>query len=259
MAQIDKTKKYRSAESLSWKEYIHDNWQRDLPLMLMLLIPTLYFIIFAYGPMFGLLICFQDFKIGSPFLGEGVTWVGFKWFIDFFNNAFFGRIIRNTLMISLYDLVFVFPLPIIVAIIFNEIRSVSLKGFVQTVSYMPYFLSTPVVVGMMVNFLAPSDGIINQFIVKLGGTAIDFMQEASWFRALYTISSAWSSVGFSSIVFIAAIAGISPSLYEAAYVDGSTRFKNIIHITLPSIAPTIVIMLLLAWATCSPWAMRKSY
>ncbi len=229
----------------SLADYMRRNWRKDLPLYAMLAVPFLYFAVFCYGPMFGLVISFQDFKIGSEFFGSSVKWVGMRWFLDFFKSPFFFRVLRNTVLISLYNLVFVFPLPILLAIMFNEIKSHALKGFVQTVSYVPYFVSVTIVVGMMTNFLSLNGGIINEFIRILGGEPQDFMQSAAWFRRLYVISDAWQTVGFSSIVFIAAIAGISPTLYEAAFVDGSSHFKNIFLITLPSIAPTIIIMLIL--------------
>lgn len=219
--------------------------KRDLPYYLMLVIPVVYFVLFCYLPMYGLVISFQDFRIGSKFFGGDVTWVGLRWFQDFFNSPFFVRVLRNTILLSVYSLIFVFPLPILLAILFNEIRHPHVKGVVQTISYMPYFISVTIVVGMMVNFLSLNGGIINEFIQMLGGEPIDFIQQPGWFRTLYILSDIWQTVGFSSIIYVAAIAGISPTLYEAAYVDGSTRFKNVFLITLPSIAPTIIVMLLL--------------
>ena len=227
------------------ERYSLKEFKLDTPFFVMLIIPTLYFVLFRYWPIFGLSMGFQDFKLGGSFFGSDIDWVGFKWFEYFFNSPFFWRVVRNTFLISLYSLVFVFPLGIIVALVFNEIQNRRIKGFVQTVSYLPYFISLTVVVGMLTNFLSVNGGIVNQIINLLGFESVDFMGSNDWFRFIYIGSDAWQQVGFNSIVYIAAIAGINPELYEAAYVDGSTRFKNIILITLPCILPTIIFMLIL--------------
>lgn len=219
--------------------------RRDMPYYLMLLIPVAYFIIFCFIPMYGIIIGFQDFKVGSSFFGGNVKWVGLKWFEMYFRSPFFGRTIGNTIWLTVLSLVILFPLPIVLAIVFNEVQHRHFRGFVQTVSYMPYFLSTTIVVGILSNLLSPNGGLVNTVIAHFGGEPVDFMGSAAWFRPLYLISEAWEYGGFNSIIYIAAIAGISPELYEAAYVDGSTRVKNIFYITLPSIAPTIIILLLL--------------
>ncbi len=219
--------------------------RRNSPYYVMLIIPMAYFIIFRYWPMFGLTIAFQNYKAGMPFFSTATKWVGFKWFVKFFNYAFAGRLVRNTILLSVYSLVISFPLAVFLALTLNEIRNNRLKQFTTTLSFLPHFISTTVVVGMLTNFLNINDGILNQLIETLGGTAKDFMGQSKYFRSLYVFSGCWQNLGFDAIVFSAAIAGIDPGMYEAAYVDGSTRWKNIFLITLPNILPTIIIMLIL--------------
>lgn len=225
------------------------NWKlrlkRDAPFLIMLIIPTAFFLVFAYLPMYGIIIAFQNFKVGNSFFGGDVQWVGLKWFKMFFSSPYFGRLMRNTIMLTVWSRIILFPVPIILAIVFNEIRRPQVRGIVQTVSYMPYFISVAVVVGMMTSFLNPTSGIVNQLLGFLGIKPIDFMQDPRWFRALFLISDLWETAGFNSIIFIAAISAINPTLYEAAYVDGSSRFKNIIYITIPSIMPTVIIMFII--------------
>ena len=220
-------------------------FKSDLPLYVMLIVPLSFFIIFCYWPMFGLTIAFQNYKVGQPFLGETTRWVGMRWFEQFISYPFAGRLILNTVLLSLYSLAVNFPLAVILALLLNEIRNSRIKQFTTTLSFLPYFISTTVVVGMMTNFFNINDGIVNQFITKLGGQPVDFMGTSKYFRTLYVFSGAWQTAGFDAIVFSAAIAGVDPGLYEAAYVDGSTRVKNIYLITLPCILPTIIIMLIL--------------
>jgi len=211
----------------------------------MMLIPTAFFLIFNYWPMFGLSMAFQNYKSGAPFFSANTEWVGFQWFERLLSNPFFGRWVRNTLILSIYNIVIAFPLSILMALLLNEIRVRWLRKFTANVSLLPYFISTTVIVGIMVNFFSVDDGIFNALLVKLGGTRIDFMGVSKWFRTMYTGSGIWQSTGFNAVVFTAAISGIDPTLYEAAELDGSTRFKNILHITIPCILPTIIIMLLL--------------
>ena len=162
-----------------------------------------------------------------------------------FKNPMFGRLIRNTLLLSLYDLAVSFPLCVLLAVLLNEIRHRGLRKFTTNVSMLPYFISTVVVVGILTNFLSVDNGIINNLIADMGGKKVDFMGSSKWFRTLYVFSGVWQGAGFSAMIYTAAIAGIDPTLYEAAAIDGSTRFKNIYMITLPCILPTIVVMLIL--------------
>nr|WP_231584109.1 ABC transporter permease subunit [Domibacillus indicus] len=204
---------------------------------------VLYYIIFQYGPMYGLQIAFKDY---SPALGfHGSPWVGFEHFKDFFNSFYFGRLLKNTILLSFYSLIFAFPAGIILALLLNEVRGRVFKRTVQTVTYMPHFVSLVVIVGILYDFTA-RDGVINYILVSLFGIEpIAFMRESEWFRTLYIGSDIWQNVGWSSIIFLAAMSGIDPSLYEAAKMDGAGRFKQMIHVTLPGIMPTVVILLIL--------------
>ena len=220
-------------------------FKKNLPFLSMMFIPVAMLLVFNYWPMVGLSMAFQNYRAGAPFLGPKTVWVGFKWFKMLFGNPLFGRLIRNTLLLNLYDLFIGFPATILLALLLNEVRSVALRRFTTNVSMLPHFISTVVVVGILRNFLSVDYGIINQLIANLGGKKIDFMGSDKWFRTLYTLSGVWQSAGFSAMVYTAAIAGIDPTLYEAAAIDGSTRFKNVYLITIPSIMPTIIIMLIL--------------
>jgi putative aldouronate transport system permease protein len=202
----------------------------------------IWYAVFAYGPMGGLLMAFENYSPARGILGG--PWVGFKWFIQFFQSQFSWRIIRNTLLISIYYIVFSFPIPIVLAILLNEIRSPFFKRFAQTVSYLPHFISLVVVASMVTNFLA-LDGIINRIIMALGGEAKHFLVLPEWFRTIYIASGIWQHMGWNSIIYLAAISGIDQELYEAATVDGASRFRQIFSVTIPCILPTIVILFIL--------------
>ncbi len=221
-------------------------WQRiykDRYLLLLFLPCLLYYILFKYVPMWGVLISFKDFK---PFIGfSGSEWVGLKHFIDFFSSPDAWRIIRNTLFLGMYTLLWCFPFPIIFALALNEVTRAKFKKFVQTVSYMPHFLSAVVVCGMLTNFLSPIRGIINTIIGLFGGEAINFMSDPAWFRTIYVASEVWQTLGWGAIVYLAAISNVDPQYYEAAKLDGASRLRQIWSITLPSIAPTVATMLIL--------------
>ncbi|WP_284646157.1 ABC transporter permease [Paenibacillus silviterrae] len=208
-----------------------------------MLTPVLaYYLIFQYGPMYGLQIAFKDFIPTKGFLGS--PWVGLKHFEDFFGSVYFGRILKNTLLLSLYSLVFFFPAGIIFALLLNEIKSHIFRRAIQTISYMPHFISMVVIVGMMFDFLA-RDGLVNHIIAMFGLEPISFMRMAGWFRTTYISSEIWQNIGWSSIVYLAAISTINPSLYEAARMDGASRWKQMWHVTLPGIMPTVTIMFIL--------------
>ncbi|QJD88186.1 sugar ABC transporter permease [Cohnella herbarum] len=211
-------------------------------LFLMFALPFIYFIVFKYGPMFGLLIAFKDYNVmKGVFRSE---WVGFHHFKQFIFDPYFWKLVRNTVVINVYMLVFYFPAPIILALLLNEIRKGMFKRFVQSVSYLPHFLSTVVVCGMIVNLLA-SDGIVNQVVQAFGGEHIPFLMLSDWFRTIYVSTEVWQKIGWGSIIYLAALAGVDPSLYESARLDGANRWKQVLHITLPGIAPVISILFLL--------------
>lgn len=216
---------------------------RDRAWLVMMTLPFLYYFIFHYVPMFGIVLAFKDYSVPRGIFGS--DWVGFKWFIQFFQSMFFLRVMRNTLVINIYDLIFGFPVPIVFALLLNEMRALGWKRVVQTVSYLPYFISTVIVVGILVNFLSPNNGVANVIITRLGGQSVNFMSEQRWFRFLYVGSNIWQYFGFGSIIYLAAIAGINEELYDAAAVDGATRLQRMWHVTLPGLAPTITILLIL--------------
>ncbi|MFD2117704.1 ABC transporter permease [Paenibacillus yanchengensis] len=209
----------------------------------MMLIPVIvYYIVFMYFPMYGLQIAFKDFSAGTGMLGS--PWVGFKHFESFFNSYYFWRLLRNTLLLSLYELLFVFPASILLALLLNEVRSSKFKRTVQTITYMPHFISIVVIAGMLVDFLS-RDGLINDVVAWFGLERTAFLGEQSWFRTIYISSNIWQGVGWGSIIYLSAMSSIDPSLYEAARVDGAGRLRQAFNVTLPGIMPTIVILLIL--------------
>ncbi len=217
---------------------IRKNWD----LYLLILPVVLYFILFKYLPMYGVQIAFKDFSARKGIWGS--AWVGFKHFTRFFNNYQFVSLIKNTLGISVLTLVFAFPMPIIFALLLNEVKCKWFKKSVQFVTFAPHFLSTVVVVGMVISFLSPTGGLINNFIVAFGGEPIYFMTEANMFKPIYVISGIWQNMGFDAVIYIAALSGVDIQLYEAAAIDGANNFKRLIHITIPALIPTATIMLI---------------
>ena len=212
-------------------------------LYLMFLPVFLYYVIFRYGPMLGLTIAFKNY---NAFLGfEKSPWVNFKYFEQFFNSVFLWRLVRNTLLINLYDLLFNFPAAIMLALLINEVQNRRFKKTVQTITYMPYFVSSVVIASMVVQFLSPSSGIVNNLIAALGGERQYFMVQPESFRTIYTLMNLWRNVGWNSIIFLAAISGINGELYEACRVDGGGYLRQMWHITLPGIAGTIVVLLIM--------------
>ena len=212
-------------------------------LYLMFLPVFLYYVIFRYGPMLGLVISFQKYDLFKGIMNS--RWVGFKHFQNFFNSMFLWRLLRNTLLINLYDLLFNFPAAIILALLLNEVQNRQFKKTVQTITYMPYFISSVIIASMVVQFLSPSSGMINNLIAALGGERQYFMVQPESFRTIYTLMNLWKNVGWNSIIFLAAISGINGELYEACRVDGGGYLRQMWHITLPGIAGTIVVLLIM--------------
>lgn len=207
----------------------------------MFAIPFAYFIIFHYIPLFGITVAFQDFNVFDGFFGS--KWVGMKHFADFLSDPYFLVLIKNTLLISFYQLIFAFPAPIILALLLNELKGTVFKRFVQTVSYMPHFLSTVVVCGILVNFLS-NEGLINQLLAGIGLEKIQFLMLPQWFRTIFVASDVWQGIGWGSIIYLAALTTIDPTQYEAATIDGANRWKRLLYVTFPSLVPTITIMFL---------------
>ena len=247
-------------KALGEKKTLRQLVLRDKYLLLMFLPVFIYYVVFCYLPMAGLTMAFQNFKMGSGFVGVFTgEWVGLKWFEQFFSSVFAKRLIRNTFLLNFYSLIFGFPIPIVFAICITQMRQKRLAKTAQVITYLPYFISTVVVVGMMTNFLSPSSGIINQIIKALGGKAINFMGNPKWFRRLYVISGSWQSFGFNSIIFVAAIMGIDPALYESMKVDGATRWQQIIHLILPMIADTVILLLIMTLGNLLNVGFEKVY
>lgn len=226
---------------LTWKR-IKKNLIRDKVLYCLLIPFIAWYVIFQYKPMYGLLIAFKDFSLWKGFSGS--PWVGFENFKTFFESPYFFRCLRNTFLINFYELLFGFPVPIILALLLNEVQNARFKKTIQTMTYLPHFVSAVVVAGIVVNFLAPS-GLINIIIEKLGGERIYFLIKPEYFRTIYISMNIWKESGFNAIIYIAALSGIDPQLYEAAIIDGANRWKQTLHVTIPGILPTIVIMLIM--------------
>ena len=203
----------------------------------------LYFVIFRYLPMWGILVSFKDYMPFKGFFNS--EWVGLKHYIRFFNDPRAFILVRNTFLISFYTLIFSFPYTIIFALIVNEIKQMKIKKIFQTISYMPHFISTVVVIGMLKAFLTPGSGFISNFLVSLGMEPIDMLSYPRYFRTLFVLTDMWQHTGWNAIIYFAAISNINPSLYESAVMDGANKFHQIIYITIPSIMPTIITLLIL--------------
>ena len=201
-----------------------------------------YYLIFMYGPMFGLVIAFKQYNIGQGIWGS--KWVGFQYFFEFVNGVYFTRTLFNTLIISLSDILFGFPVPILFALLLNELRNERFKKIVQTVSYLPHFISLVVICGMINDFFS-TNGIISQLIELLGGENMNYVASPKWFRPIFVGTNIWQSFGWNSIIYLAALTGVDAVLYEAATIDGAGRMRQLWHITIPGILPTIMVMLIL--------------
>ena len=220
------------------KEDLRRHW-----VLYLLFLPVLsYYVIFCYVPMYGVQIAFRNYIPAKGITGS--AWVGFKQFKSFFTGVYFFRLMRNTLLISLYSLIFGFPAPIVFALLLNELRSRAFKRVVQTCTYMPHFLSLVVVCGMIADFTS-RDGMIGRVIGALGGTPTSYLLYPQYFRTVYVASGIWQGMGWGSIIYLAALTGIDPEYYDAASVDGAGRWRQALHVTLPGIAPTITLLLIL--------------
>jgi len=237
MGTMNKEEKSRKRKT-KLKKFVN-SWQ----LYAFVSLAFLTIFIFSYIPMYGIVIAFKDFR---PAMGIwGSPWVGFDHFIRFFESHHFWTLIKNTLAINIYALVVGFPLPIILALAFNEVKDSFFKKFTQTVTYAPHFISVVVLSGMVVSFLSPTTGVINHFLEFLGFQRIAFLSEPDWFRSIYVLSGVWQSTGWASIIYLAALAGVDPTLHEAAIVDGATRLQRVWYINLPAIMPTVMILLIM--------------
>lgn len=222
------------------------------------LIPAIVFIVlFMYTPLYGLQIAFKNYRGGDGIWGS--AWVGLKWFNQFFSTPRCWEIVKNTLTISVYSLIAGFPLPICLAIILNYVKNLHFKKFAQTVTYMPYFISTVVLVAMMNLFFSPSSGFINTIVKSFGGEPIYFMGLSNLFPHMYVWSGIWQSMGYSSIIYIAALSGVSPELHESAVIDGANILQRIWHIDIPTIMPTMIILLIMSCGNIMNVGYEKVY
>lgn len=231
--------------------------EKNIDLYALMLVPLIYILLFKYYPMYGAQIAFRDFNPVDGILGS--PWVGLKHFSAFLNSYLFERLIRNTLGISVYSLVAGFPIPILLAILLNYSTSRRFKKTVQMVTYAPHFISTVVMVGMVMQFLGQRNGLINNMIALLGGSRIDFMGTPAYLWSIYVWSGIWQGMGYSSIIYISALSGVDPELHEAAIVDGANIPQRIRHIDLPSILPTMMILLILSCGGILSVGFEKIY
>ena len=231
--------------------------RRDWQLLLLCVLPFLYFLIFHYLPMYGVQIAFKNFQASKGIWGS--EWVGFEYFKRFFTSYQFWPLIKNTLSLSFAQLIFGFPIPIILAILLNQMKNKRFKKLVQTVTYCPHFISIVVLTGMLYIFLSPRSGLINNLVTLFGGETKHYLGDPNWFSTIFVSSGIWQNAGWSAIIYIAALAGISPDLYEAAQIDGASKWQIVRHIDLPGILPTATMMLILEVGKIMNIGFQKAY
>ncbi len=212
-------------------------------LFLLILPGFIYFVLLRYGPMFGLIIAFQDYNYYTGLLNS--KFVGFKYFRMFITSPGFARVFLNTIIIGIYNVIFVLPVSVVFAIFLNEIRLVSVKNITQSMALLPFFISNVVLIGMVIRMLSPSSGVINQVIVSFGGDTVNFLLKPGWFRPIYVLTEIYQRNGWFAVIFTAAIMQIEPDLYEQAEMDGASRLRQILSITLPLIVPVVLVMMIL--------------
>ncbi|TMR97908.1 ABC transporter permease [Nonomuraea basaltis] len=228
----------RRAKPGTWRHAIRRDWR----LYSLVLLPLLFFAIFRYAPMIGNVIAFRKFEPGGSMFGE--SWVGLRYVKMFLGDPTFWNVFKNTLVLGGLTLLFCWPLPIVLALLLNEVRNRKIKRFLQSVSYLPHFLSIVIVAGIVMQMLA-IDGPVNQMVKAFGGEATAFMQKPEWFRTIFVSSEVWQTVGWGTILYLAALTTIDDQLYEAARMDGATRWRQIWHVTLPGLRPTAITLLIL--------------
>lgn len=220
-------------------------FKRDRFLYLMFLLPLIYYILFEYLTLLGLVVAFKDIRVFRGFSSIiNAKWNNFKYFKEYLTDPYFWKLVRNTLMLNLYELVFAFPAPILLALLLNEVKNKLFKRTIQTVTYLPHFISTVVICGLIVSFLS-SEGMVNRLINMMGGETIMFLHRYEYFRAIYVISGIWQDVGWGTIIYLAALNGIDTEQYEAAIIDGANRLQQTAYITIPGILPTVSVLLIM--------------
>lgn len=230
-------------KKMSFFQRLWENMKKNWILYAMILPVAIYYIIFAYAPMYGIQLAFKDYQVKEGIMGS--PWVGLEHFVRFFKSYNFGQLLKNTIGISVYSLLVGFPIPIIFALMLNYLRNKFLKKTVQMVSYAPYFISTVVMCGMIAIFMNPDTGILNVIRNFFGMESVDFLAKPEWFKDIYVWTGVWQGMGWSSIIYISALSGVDYQLHEAAIMDGATKIQRMIHVDLPSIKPTIIMLLIL--------------
>ena len=231
------------------------DWIRNRSLYIMVIPVLLFYLLFHYKPMYGAIIAFKDY---TPALGVAKSpWVGFANFTRFFKSVYFVRLIKNTILLSVYNLIFGFPAPIILALLLNEVRNKHFKNVTQTITYLPHFISLIVVTGMLTDFSMTS-GLFNDIIAFFGGERSPLLQNPKLYRTMYIASGIWQQVGWGSIIYLSALAGVDQQLYEAASIDGAGKWKQLLNVTLPGIAPTIIIMLIMRMGSLMNMGYEKT-
>lgn len=237
----------------NYKKILLGKWQ----LILMFAIPFVWYLIFCYVPMYGIQLAFKNYNPKLGYLGS--PWVGMRYFKQFFSSYYSMDVIWNTVSLSLYSILFGFPIPIILAIIVNELPGRRFKKILQNITYIPHFISMVVLCGMLYLFLSPQYGVLNSILGVFGLDPIGFLESSKYFKGVYVISEIWQESGWGSVIYIAALAGIDPALYEAAKIDGAGRFKRILHVSIPGIIPTIVTLLVLRIGQIMSIGFEKAY
>lgn len=234
----------KAGGSSSFKKRLRRDWNLNKWKYIMIIPVLIYLALFCYKPMYGLIIAFKDYKVTRGIEGSAWAIPWYKWFVNFIKDPYFPRVVRNTFLLSGLTIIVSFPAPIILALLINEVRNSAFKRTVQTITYMPYFISMVVMCAMLKVFTM-QDGLFAQIAVFLGGTAKNYLGDPSYFRRIYVLSDVWQGIGWNSIIYLAALSGIDQEQYEAARVDGANRFKQMLHITLPGLVPTIMILFIL--------------
>lgn len=248
LAQAKQLKTTRTRRKLMKK-----HWQ----LYFFVLIPLAFLIVFKYIPMAGVVIAFKDYSVTKGIMGS--EWVGLKYFKYFFEGPNFSLLLKNTLLLSLYGLIIGFICPIILALSLNEVRNARFKKLVQTITYAPYFISTVIMVSIIILFLSPNSGLINNILGVFGIDPINFMGIPSYFKSIFVWSDVWQNTGYATIIYLAALAGVDPQLYEAARVDGANRFQKIASVDIPGILPVIIVVLILNIGSLMAIGFEKIY
>lgn len=256
MSHIIRSKGEKGRGVHSGRKDIWRRMKKNYVLYLLLLPAVIYIILFHYAPMYGIQMAFRDYIPAKGMWGS--NWVGLKHFFNFFHSYYFGRLMKNTLLLSFYQLLAGFPVPILLALVFNYTTLKKLGKFGQTITFMPHFISTVVLVGMLYVFLGTS-GIVNQIIKLLGGLEVAFWGEADFFRHIYVWSDVWQNMGWNAVIYITALAGVSPELHEAAIMDGATKMQRIIHVDFPALLPTMVTLLILNTGSVLNVGFEKAY